>query len=161
MENEGTCDIVPLRSAKSPENSSDIPSGEVLVLTCYYTNASTEQTQAGSTKRCRNAQTLCGSHNTRPFFSNLQRQGVSLITFYSQWDEELAVNGECIRYLEETVITIWTLFLYYTTLKKTHVYMSYVLQVVCASSRTDRDVSDNKPQVSPLAWKRHPIKTWP
>ena len=38
MENEGTCDIVPVRSAKSPENSSEIPGGEVLVLTCYYTN---------------------------------------------------------------------------------------------------------------------------
>jgi hypothetical protein len=36
MENEGSCDIVPLRSVKSPENSSDTPSGEVLVLTCYY-----------------------------------------------------------------------------------------------------------------------------
>jgi hypothetical protein len=42
MENEGTCDIVPLRSVKSPENSSDIPSGELLLLAYYYTNVGKE-----------------------------------------------------------------------------------------------------------------------
>jgi len=42
MENEGTRDIVPVRSVKSPENSSDTPSGGVLDLTCYYTNVGTE-----------------------------------------------------------------------------------------------------------------------
>jgi hypothetical protein len=42
MENEGTCDIVLLRSVKSPANSSDMPSGGVLVLTYDYMNVGTE-----------------------------------------------------------------------------------------------------------------------